>query len=97
MASNGRGISSSNNILSRSQTYKVVSADPAATTAPSFVPYVQNVMNNASSTQIAQFRATYPNMFAGGNPVPVFSYTCYTPYRNAAVPFGRIVQFAGAM
>ena len=71
----------SNNILSRSQTYKVAGgADPAATTQSSFVPFVQNVMNNASSAQIAQFQAFYPSMFPGGNPVPVFSYTCYTPF-----------------
>jgi prepilin-type N-terminal cleavage/methylation domain-containing protein len=70
----------SNNILSRSQTYKVVGGDPAATTAPYFVPYVQNVMNNVSAGQIAQFQAVYPQMYPGGNPVPVFSYTCYTPY-----------------
>ena len=71
----------SNNILSRSQTYKMPGgADPAATTQNSFVPYVQNVMNNASPAQIAQFQAAYPSMFPGGNPVPVFSYTCYTPY-----------------
>jgi prepilin-type N-terminal cleavage/methylation domain-containing protein len=76
----------SNNILSRSQTYKVVSADPAATTASSFVPYVQNVMNNASSAQIAQFQAAYPQMFQGGNPVPVFSYFCYTPYGTQPCP-----------
>jgi prepilin-type N-terminal cleavage/methylation domain-containing protein len=70
-----------NNILSRSQTYKVAGgADPAATTQNSFVPYVQNVMNNASPGQIAQFQAAYPSMFPGGIPVPVFSYTCYTPY-----------------
>ncbi len=68
-----------NNILSRSQTYKVISADPDATTAPSFVPYVQNVMNNASPAQIAQFQAVYPNMFPGGNPVPLFRYTCPNP------------------
>lgn len=69
------------NILARSQTYKVAGgADPAATTQNSFVPYVQNVMNNATPAQIAQFQATYPSMFPGGNPVPVFSYTCYTPY-----------------
>jgi len=67
-------------ILSRSQTYKVVGADPSATTAVSFVPYVQNVMNDASATQIAEFQAIYPNMFPGGNPVPVFSYYCSTPF-----------------
>ncbi|MHB8499983.1 MAG: PilW family protein [Candidatus Acidiferrales bacterium] len=72
------------NILSRSQTYKVVSAEPDATTAPAFVPYVQNVMNNAPPAQIAQFRATYPSMFPGGKPVPVFSYTCYDPLNAAS-------------
>jgi prepilin-type N-terminal cleavage/methylation domain-containing protein len=66
------------NILYRSQTYKVPGGDPDGTTLSSFVPYVQNVMNNASPAQIAQFRAAYPNMFPGGNPVPVFSYTCYS-------------------
>jgi prepilin-type N-terminal cleavage/methylation domain-containing protein len=68
------------NILSRSQTYKVAGGDPSTTTAPAFVPYVQNVMNNASAAQIAQFQAVYPQMFPGGIPVPVFTYFCYTPY-----------------
>jgi len=73
------------NILSRSQTYKVAGADPDATTAPAFVPYVQNVMNNdptlsLSGADLTQFRANFPNMFPGGNPVPVFSYTCFTPF-----------------
>lgn len=67
------------NILSRGQTYKVVGGDPDTTTSPAFVPYVQNVMNNASPAQIAQFRAVYPQMFPGGNPVPVFSFTCPNP------------------
>jgi type II secretory pathway pseudopilin PulG len=67
------------NILSRGQTYKVVGGDPDATTSLAFVPYVQNVMNNTSAAQIAQFRAIYPSMFPGGNPVPVFSYTCPNP------------------
>jgi type II secretory pathway pseudopilin PulG len=69
-----------NNILSRAQSYKVVGGDPATTTGAFFVPYVQNVMNNTTPAQIAQFHAIYPNMFPGGNPVPIFSYTCYTPY-----------------
>jgi prepilin-type N-terminal cleavage/methylation domain-containing protein len=68
------------NILSRSQTSKGSTSDPATTTAPVFVPYVQNVMNNASPTQITQFQAAYPNMFPAGNPVPVFSYFCYSPF-----------------
>jgi prepilin-type N-terminal cleavage/methylation domain-containing protein len=67
-------------ILSRSQTYKVVGGDPSSTTQPAFVPFVQNVMNNASPAQIAQFQAFYPQMFPGGNPVPVFSFFCYSPF-----------------
>jgi prepilin-type N-terminal cleavage/methylation domain-containing protein len=66
-------------VLSRAQTYKAAGGDPDATTSPAFVPYVQNVMNNASITQIAQFRAVYPNMFPGGNPVPIFTYICPNP------------------
>jgi prepilin-type N-terminal cleavage/methylation domain-containing protein len=75
-----------NNILSRSQTYKVVGGDPVATTDPSFVPYVQNVMNNVSPAQIAQFQAVYPQMFPGGNPVPVFQYTCSTAFGPQPCP-----------
>lgn len=66
-------------VLMRSQTYKVVNQEPDPTTSPSFVPYVQNVMNNASAAQIAQFQAVYPQMFPGGNPVPIFQYMCATP------------------
>lgn len=73
-------------LLSRGQTYKVVSANPSTTTASAFVPFVQNVMNNASSAQIAQFQAVYPQMFPGGNPVPIFSYTCYTPTGSQPCP-----------
>ncbi|MGC2526913.1 MAG: type II secretion system protein [Candidatus Acidiferrum sp.] len=72
------------NVLSRAQTYKVAGGDPDGTTSPAFVPYVQNVMNNdptlsLSGAQLAQFRAAYPNMFPGGNPVPIFSYICPNP------------------
>jgi len=57
-----------------------VGADPATTTAPAMLPYVLNVMNNATGgpVQIAQIKAipAYASMFPGGNPVPVFQYTC---------------------
>ena len=52
--------------------------DPAVDAATYFAPLVQNVVNNASAAQIAQYQAVYPNMFPGGNPVPIFSYTCDT-------------------
>lgn len=44
------------------------------------VPFVQNVMNQASAAQIAAINAQYPNMFPGGAWVPVFSYAFDTPY-----------------
>jgi len=54
--------------------------DPYATYPDNLlVPFVQNVMNYASPAQIAQINAVYPNMFPGGNPVPMFTYTCATP------------------
>jgi type II secretory pathway pseudopilin PulG len=71
----------SNNILYRSMVPKG-GQDPtgfASNTWSSAVPFVQNVMNNATPEQIAQINASYPNMFPGGNPVPVFQYTCDTP------------------
>jgi hypothetical protein len=36
-------------------------------------------MNNAPPAQIAQFRLVYPQMFPGGNPVPIFTYICPNP------------------
>jgi prepilin-type N-terminal cleavage/methylation domain-containing protein len=63
--------------LWRGVTPKVAGTDPVTATNAAGVmyPYVQNVMNNAPSAQITQIRATYPNMFPGGNPVPIFNYT----------------------
>lgn len=66
-------------VLMRGQALKTGGADPDSTTSTTFVPYVQNVMNNAPAAQIAQFKVTYPQMFPGGNPVPIFAYECYTP------------------
>jgi len=61
--------------------------DPvAATNAAGMLPYVQNVMNNAGNAQIAQIKATpaYAGMFPGGNPVPIFQYTCDAATAGAA-------------
>jgi prepilin-type N-terminal cleavage/methylation domain-containing protein len=57
-------------------TPKVPGGNPDALTAATLAPFVQNVMNNASAAQIAQFQAVYPGMFAGGQPVPIFRYLC---------------------
>ncbi len=65
--------------LLRGVVTKAVGMDPiAATSAAGMLPYVQNVMNNAPAAQIAAVRATYPSMFPGGLPVPIFAYTCET-------------------
>lgn len=47
--------------------------------AGNMFPYVTNVMNNANAAQIAAFRASYPAMFPGGNPQPIFQYYCDPP------------------
>lgn len=67
--------------LFRGIVCKVAGDDPSVDTVAAgvMVPYVQNVMNSASAAQIAQFQAVYPALFPGGNPVPIFTYTCDTP------------------
>jgi len=62
--------------LMRGTADKNFNDDPDVDTSNSLVPLVQNVVNNSSSSQIAQYQAAYPGMFPGGNPVPIFSYTC---------------------
>ncbi len=66
--------------LYRAVVPKTAAGDPvAATSIPSvMVPFLTNVMNNPSSTQLSQITATYPSMFPGGGPQPIFKYTCDT-------------------
>jgi prepilin-type N-terminal cleavage/methylation domain-containing protein len=64
--------------LMRGAAQKVAGHDPAVDAATFFAPLVQNVVNNSSAAQIAQYQAAYPGMFPTGNPVPIFSYTCDT-------------------
>jgi prepilin-type N-terminal cleavage/methylation domain-containing protein len=63
--------------LMRGVTNKAI-GDPMTATAGAMVPYIQNVMNNATGAQINAIRAAYPTMFPGGTPVPLFTYTCGT-------------------
>ncbi len=78
--------------LFRGATPKLLGADPVATTDALGVmlPYVTNVMNNATPAQIAQFKVNYPTMFPGGNPVPIFQYTCDIP-NNVPFPCTNVV------
>jgi prepilin-type N-terminal cleavage/methylation domain-containing protein len=66
--------------LLRGVVPKSAVGDPVTATNATGVmlPYVVNVMNNATAAQIAAIQAVYPSMFPGGVPVPVFSYTCDT-------------------
>ncbi len=67
--------------LFRSVVPKTAGGDPAAaTSAPGvMVPFLTNVMNNPSAAQQALIVASYPAMFPGGGPQPIFKYTCDTP------------------
>ncbi|HEY2121656.1 MAG TPA: prepilin-type N-terminal cleavage/methylation domain-containing protein [Candidatus Acidoferrum sp.] len=69
-----------NGTLYRSVVPKTAGADPvAATSAPGVqVPFLTNVMNSPSSAQIAEVTATYPTMFPGALPVPIFQFSCDT-------------------
>ena len=62
--------------LMRGMVDKAPGNDPDAYTATNgnLVPFVQNVVNNQATT----YAAAYPGTFQGGNPVPIFSYTCDT-------------------
>jgi Tfp pilus assembly protein PilW len=76
--------------LMRGAALKQPGADPAIDTAAVLAPLVQNVVNNSSTTQIAQYQAAYPGMFPTGNPVPIFSYTCDTGNVPLACPAAGI-------
>jgi prepilin-type N-terminal cleavage/methylation domain-containing protein len=64
--------------LYRSVVPKTVGVDPTvATSSPAaMVPFIVNVMNNPPGGQLAELIATYPTVYPGGNPVPIFQYTC---------------------
>ena len=57
-------------------------ADPVAATTAALIPYLDNVMNNATAAQMATIKAGYPSMFPGNTAVPVFTYT-----PDAGAPF----------
>jgi type II secretory pathway pseudopilin PulG len=64
-------------VLYRAVVRKLAGSDPVTTTDPELVPYLENVMNNASPAQIALITTSFPGTFPGGNPVPVFTFPQY--------------------
>ena len=71
--------------LYRAVVPKTAGGDPVNATSPASVkvPFLTNVMNNVMNTSSAGLLtpiiATYPSMFPGGAPQPIFKYTCNTP------------------
>ncbi len=61
-------------------------ADPLSTVQSSGekVAFLGNVVNN--SPNLATIRAEYPAMFPGGQPQPIFQYTCDTPTGTMPCP-----------
>lgn len=66
------------NTLMRGEVDKDFSNDPLTTSgaAGTLVPYVQNVVNNASAADIAGYQAAYPGAFPAGTAIPIFTYQC---------------------
>jgi prepilin-type N-terminal cleavage/methylation domain-containing protein len=60
--------------LERGMATKTAGADPANTTLPTMVPYVENVMNNTTAAEMTFLRGFYPTLFPGNTPVPIFTY-----------------------
>lgn len=78
-----------NGTLYRALVPKVAGTDPdAATTAAGVrVPFLSNVMNNPTSAQLTEIKATYPAMFPGAaTAVPIFQYMCDTGGGTLACP-----------
>jgi prepilin-type N-terminal cleavage/methylation domain-containing protein len=67
--------------LMRGMAPKVSGGNPdsAFTGQYAVVPFVQNVVNNVCPQQLSNCHTAYPLVFPGGNPVPIFQYTCDTP------------------
>ncbi len=70
-----------NNTLYRGMYQKVAGQTPYETIPDSLlVPFVQNVMNEATPEQIAQINRGVPKYVSGGAAIPVFSYLFDTPW-----------------
>ena len=64
------------NTLNRAVATKTL-LNPVTVTDPLLVPYLENVMNNASASEIAAISASNPGTFPGGAAVPIFTFPLY--------------------
>jgi Tfp pilus assembly protein PilW len=62
--------------LMRGVVPKTAGTDPATATSAAgvMVPYVDKVMNNTTVAQMNYIKTSYPALFPGNTPVPVFTY-----------------------
>jgi prepilin-type N-terminal cleavage/methylation domain-containing protein len=72
--------------LMRGVANKAPNADPDGSTSGVLVSFVQNVVNNVCPPQLPNCHTAYPVVFRGGNPVPIFQYTCDTPSVSQSLP-----------
>lgn len=85
------GYSLQNNTLFRGVARKQVGLNPVVATQAAMIPYVENVMNNATPAEMTQIRTSYPTMFPGNTPVPVFRYRIH-PGKASNPQFIREVE-----
>jgi len=64
------------NILYRAVVPKTAN-NPTTETDAFLLPYLENVMNNASASEIAAITASNPGTFPGGAAVPIFTFPLY--------------------
>jgi hypothetical protein len=67
--------------LERGVATKVAGANPAASTLPNMMVYAENIVNipaNMPAGLLGAIQASYPAMFPGGAPIPMFRYGCAT-------------------
>lgn len=69
------------NVLFRGVTPKAAGVNPVVATSAAgvMVPYIENVLNNATPGQMAAIRASHPAMFPGNAAVPLFQFACGSP------------------
>jgi hypothetical protein len=79
-------LDSATNTLNRTVVQKT-SGDPLSTVqaSPEKFSFLSNVMNDATA-QLALITANYPSMFPGGQPQPIFQYSCDTPTGTVPCP-----------
>jgi len=62
-------------VAAKRQAVRTYGIDPVGATDGARIPYLENVMNNASAAQMATLKLANPQLFPGNAAVPIFTYT----------------------